>query len=161
MVQHRIGHGVVGLHKVFAPPCGEDVIAIAGQASPQGGELGIHVRGGDRALLDVDQFMPVVAVETNLRSLRVDADAVAVRVLQRGSNGRTHRHLGKMAHTPQGLLDLRRLHLKLTIIPDVLVGAPAALAKIGAARLDAIRRGLIDGNQLRLRKFSSSSSAAP
>jgi hypothetical protein len=55
-----------------------------------------------------------------------------------------------MAEPAQGLLDLRGFHFELPPVADVLVGAPAASAKVGAARLDAIRRRSIHGEEFGL-----------
>ena len=101
-------------------------------------------------MLDIDELMPVVPEEADGGAFRMDADAVAVGVLGRGCDGRTHRDLGEMGQPPEGLLNLRGFYGKLALVADVLVGAAAAGAKVGTGGLHAVRRGLVDGDQLRL-----------
>ena len=83
----------------------------------------------------------------------MNADAVAVTVFAGEAMAGRIGNFGEVADPAQGLLDLGGFHLELPLIPDVLVSAPAAGAEIGAARLDAIRRRHIHGDQVGLGKF--------
>ena len=51
------------------------------------------------------------------------------------------------------MLDLGALDRHLLLVADVLIDASSADAEIAALRLDTVRGGLLDGNELSLGKF--------
>jgi len=121
--------------------------------SAQGGELRVDGGGGDGACGDIDKFVAVVAVEADHGAFGVHADAVAVSVFPGGCDGGAHRHFGEATEAAEGLLDLRGFYLQLALVADVLIGAATATAKVGTRRLDAVGRGLIDGEEFGLGEF--------
>jgi hypothetical protein len=86
----------------------------------------------------------------------VNPDAIAIFVVVRRGDDRSHRHLGKPADAAEGLLDLRGFDRELARVGDVLVAAAAAAAEVRASRLDSIERRFLDRKELGFRKNSFS-----
>src|SRR5262249_40460084 len=102
----------------------------------------------NRATVDIKQMMRIAPEKTNHPVLRVHGDAVAVRVLIRRRNNRTHGSVLQFADALERDSYLSPFNGKLMFISDVLICAAAASAEIWALWRHAIGRTLFNFDQL-------------
>src|SRR4051812_40276637 len=103
----------------------------------------------DWAALDIDQTMRVAAKKTDHLVLRMHGNAVAISVLPRRRNYRTHGNILQFADPLERVAHLSPFYRKLVFVADMLICAAAASAKISALWRHAIRRTLLNVDQFR------------
>src|SRR5438552_835040 len=92
--------------------------------------------------------MRIAPKKTDHAVLRVHGDAVAIRVLPRRRNYRTHGNILQFADSLERVPHLSPFNRKLMLVIDMLIRAATASAKIRALWRDAIRRTLLNFNQI-------------
>ena len=108
----------------------------------------IDLLARDRATLDINQTMRIAPKKTDHAVLRVHGDAVAIRVLPRRRDNRPHGNILQFADSLERVAQLSPFNRKLMLVIDVLIRAAAASAEIWALWRDAIRRTLLNFDQL-------------
>ncbi len=124
-------------------------MAVARAPGAKSGQLFVHFRGCDRAALDIDQAMGIVAEKSDDPVFDVHRNAVAIFVVERRGDDRAQRRLAEFSDALQGLRDLARFPVQLMLVAHVLVTASAASAKVRARRRSALRGCLQHRNELR------------
>src|SRR5436305_11484589 len=104
---------------------------------------------GDRATLDINQTMRIAPEKSDHTVLRVHGDAIAIRVLPRRRDDRTHRNVFHFADSLERVAHLSPLYRELMLVIDVLISAAAASAEIWALWRHAIWRTLFNVDQFR------------
>src|SRR6476619_6668492 len=112
---------------------------------PQGA---IDLLPRDRAALDINQTMRIAPKKTDHTVQRVHGDAVAICVLPRRRDYRTHWNILQFADSLERVAQLPPFNRELVLVIDVLIRAAAASAEIWALWRDAIRRTLLNFHQL-------------
>src|SRR5215831_8867470 len=102
----------------------------------------------NRATLDIDQTMRIAPEKTDHAFQGMHGNSVAIRVVPRGRNNRTHGNVLQLADSLQRVAHLSPFNRKLMLIIDVLVCAAAASAEIRALWCYALRRSLFDFDEL-------------
>jgi hypothetical protein len=92
--------------------------------------------------------MRIALEKTDHAIVRVHGDAVAIRVMPRRRDYRTHGNILQFADSLERLARLSPLNRKLMLVIDVLIRAAAASAEIRALWRDAIRRTLLNFDQI-------------
>jgi len=90
-------------------------------------------------MLDINQLVRIASKKTDHALLRVHGDAIAIRVLLRGRDDRSHRNILQFADSLQRITNLPPFDRKLMFVADVLVSASAAPAEIRTLWFNAIR----------------------
>jgi hypothetical protein len=93
--------------------------------------------------------MRIAPKKTDHAVLRVHGDAVAIRVLPRRRDYRTHGNIFQFADSLERVARLSPFNRKLMLVIDMLIRAATASAEIRALWRDAIRRTLPNFNQIR------------
>src|SRR6266487_6567287 len=101
-------------------------------------------------MLDVDQLVRIASEKTDHAILRVNSDAIAIRVLLGRRDDRPHRNIFQFADSLESVTNLSPLNRKLMFVTHVLVSASSTPAKIGTLWLQAIRRVLLHFDEVRL-----------
>ena len=81
----------------------QGVVTIARAPGAQRGEFFVHLRQGDRAALDIDQSMGVMAEKSDDAVLDVDRDSVAIFVIVRRRDDRAQWRFTEFSDALQGL----------------------------------------------------------
>src|SRR3954451_2734938 len=92
--------------------------------------------------------MRIAPKKTDDAILRVHGDAVAIRVLPRRRDYRTHGNILQFADSLERVAHLSPFNLKLMLVMHVLISTAAASAEIWALWRDAIWRTLVNVDQL-------------
>src|SRR4030095_9175068 len=92
--------------------------------------------------------MRIAPKKTDHAVLRVHGDAVAIRVLPRRRDYRTHGYIFQLADSLERFAHLSPFNRKLMLVIDMLIRAATASAEIRALWRDAIRRTLLNFNQI-------------
>src|SRR5512132_1736136 len=92
--------------------------------------------------------MRIAPKKTDHAVLRVHGDAVAVRVLPRRRDYRTHGNILQFADSLKRVAHLSQFNRKLMLVTDMLIRAATASAEIRTLWRDAIRRTLLNFNQI-------------
>jgi hypothetical protein len=92
--------------------------------------------------------MRIAPKKTDHAVLRVHGDAVAIRVLPRRRDYRTHGNILQFADSLERVAHLSPFNRKLMLVIDMLIRAATASAEIRALWRDAIRRTLLNFNQI-------------
>ena len=108
----------------------------------------IDLLARDRATLDINQTMRIAPKKTDHAVLRVHGDAVAICVLPRRRDYRTHGNILQFADSLERVAQLSPFNRELMFVIDMLIRAAAASTEIRALWRDAIRRTLLNFNQL-------------
>src|SRR5262245_65004695 len=104
----------------------------------------IHFVARNRATLDVNQTIRIALKKTNHTILYVHGDAVAIGVLPRRRDDRTHGNVFQLADSLKRIPHLSPFNRKLMLVIDMLIRATAAPAEIRALWRDAIGRTLLN-----------------
>src|SRR5262249_7500108 len=115
---------------------------------PQLRQRAIDVIARDRAALDINQMMQIALEETDHAILCVHGDAVAIRVMPRRRYDRPHGNVFELADSLERIAHLSPFNRKLMFVIDVLIRAAAASTEIRTLRRDAVRRTLLNFDQL-------------
>src|SRR6516165_1253072 len=113
----------------------------------------IHFVTRNRATLDINQTIRIALKKTDHIILCVHGDAVAIGVVPRRWDDRTHGNVFHFADSSERIPHLSPFNGKLMLVIDVLIGAAAASAEIWALWRDAMRRTLLNFDQLCFRKL--------
>src|SRR5438067_5923467 len=108
----------------------------------------IDLLARDRAALDINQTMRIAPKKTDHAVLRVHGDAVAICVLPQRRNYRTHGNILQFADSLERVAQLSPFNRELVFVIDVLIRAATASAEIRALWRDAIRRTLLNFDQI-------------
>ena len=117
-------------------------MAIAHVLYSQVRQRAIDLVTRNRTMLDIDQAIRVTPEKSDHALPRMDGDAVAISILFRRRNDRSHWDIFEFSDSLKNVSQLAPLNRKLMFVVDVLVSASAAAAKVRALRLDPIRRRL-------------------
>src|SRR6476620_254350 len=101
-----------------------------------------------RAALDINQTMRIAPKKTDHAIQRVHGDAVAICVLPRRRDYRTHWNILQFADSLKRVAQLSPFNRELVLVIDMLIRAAAASAEVRALWRDAIRRTLLNFHQL-------------
>jgi hypothetical protein len=94
--------------------------------------------------------MRIAPEKTDHAVQRVHGDAVAICILPRRRDDRTHGNIFQLADSPERAAHLSPFYRELVFVIDVLIHAAATSTEIRALWRDAIRRTLLNFDQLRL-----------
>src|SRR4029077_17598874 len=108
----------------------------------------IDLLARDRAALDINQTMRIATKKTDHLVLRVHGDAVAICVLPRRRDNRPHGNILQFADSLERVTQLSPFNRELVFVIDVLIRAASASTEICALWCDAIRRTLLNFDQL-------------
>ena len=108
----------------------------------------IDLLARDRAALDINQTMRIAPKKTDHAVLRVHGDAVAICVLPRRRDNRPHGNIFQFADSLERVAHLSPFNRELMFVIDVLIRAAAASTEIWALWRDAIRRTLLNFDQI-------------
>src|SRR6476620_11311107 len=108
----------------------------------------IDLLARDRAALDINQTMRIAPKKTDHAVQRVHGDAVAICVLPRRRDYRTHRNILQFADSLERVAQLSPFNRELVFVIDILIPAAAASAEIRADCGDAIKRTPLQINQI-------------
>src|SRR5918996_3546251 len=122
--------------------CTQSIMPVARISSAQFRQRAIHFVARNRAALDIDQAVRIAPEKTDYAVLRVHRDPIAICVLPRRRDDRTHGKLLQFADSLECVTHLSPFNRKLMLVIDVLIRAAAAPAEIRALWRDAIRRTL-------------------
>src|SRR4029450_856916 len=89
-------------------------------------QAAIDLLARDRATLDIDQVMRIAPKKTDYAALRVHGDAIAVPVLPRRRDYRTHGNILQFADSMERIAQLSPFNRELMFVLDVLIRAAAA-----------------------------------
>ena len=112
------------------------------------GQGAIDLLERNRAALDINQTMRIAPKKTDHAILRMHGDAIAICVLPRRRDNRTHGNIPQFADSLERVAHLSPFNRKLVFVIDVLIRAAAASAEIWALWRDAIRRTFLNFDQL-------------
>ena len=125
-------------------------MSIPWTSFPEFRQRAIHFIAGNRAALDIDQAMRVAPKKSDHPILHMDRDSIAIFVLLRRRDDRSQRKIFELADSLENIAHLPPFDRQLMFVVNVLVRAPAAMAKIGALWPDTMRRAFLDFHELRL-----------
>jgi hypothetical protein len=128
-------------------------MAIAHVLHPQVRQRAIDLAMRNRTMFDIDLAIRVTPEKPDDALPRVDGDAVAISILFRRRNDRSHRDIFEFSYSLKNIAHLAPLDCKLMFIGDVLISASAAMAKVRALRLDPIGRRLPNIEEFGLREL--------
>src|SRR5690348_16667392 len=93
--------------------------------------------------------MRIAAEKTDRSILRVDSDAIAIRILPGRRDDRPHWNILEFADPLESVTNLSPLDSQLMLVANVLVSASATAAEIRTLWFHAMRRTFLDLDQLR------------
>src|SRR4030095_36681 len=108
----------------------------------------IYLLARDGAAFDINQSVRIALKKTDHAVLRVNGDAVAIRVLTRRRDDRPHGNVLQLPDSLEHVAPVSPFNGKLMLVIDVLIRAPTASSEIRAPCRDAIRRSLLNFDQL-------------
>ena len=115
-------------------------MAVANLIFSQIGERAVHFVHCDGTTLYVDQLMRVAPKISDHAFLRVNGDAIAIRVSARRGDDWPHRNASEFSDPLENVPHLSPFDCELMFVIDVLICAAAAAAEVWALGLHAMRR---------------------
>src|SRR5438046_8208618 len=124
-------------------------MAIPRISFPQFRKLMIDFGARNRAMLDVDQSVRITSEKTDHTLLRVNSDAIAISILVRRRDDRSHWNIPQFPDSLESVTHLSPFDRYLVFVANVLVSASATSSEIRTLWLYAIGRCLLHLNEIR------------